>query len=309
MPQYTTTPFVSILMAVYNRASMLRKSIDALITQTYRNWELIIVDDCSTDASLSILNTYTDKRIKIYKNKTNRGPYHSLNTAFSYCTGDLIAINDSDDISRPRRLTTQVATLTNNTKIGLCCSQYNIVDSRGVCTKRIRRRFNNEQIAYTLPIFNIIAHSTVMIRRAIFEACGKYPTKLRYCNDWVLWNSCVSKTAIKYISRPLVNITRHMQSISLGRDQQQMQATITIVKTHYDIFCKQLNGALFNYIYSPASKSIFHKLCHFLTIIVYKWYVVLYYCKHPHSHLNPYTLMIFFVINFWKDVLEKLRLL
>src|SRR5579863_9689706 len=99
-------PFVSVLMTTYNRENFIRESIENVLKSVYQNFELIIVDDCSTDATVAIAKEYkqVDARIKLYLNEKNLGDYHNRNMAASYAMGKYIKFVDSDDIIYPHSL-------------------------------------------------------------------------------------------------------------------------------------------------------------------------------------------------------------
>lgn len=105
---------VSIIMPNYNGAAYLDKTIQSVLSQTYTNWELIFVDDCSTDNSLEIVKTFQDERIRVFKNKSNSGAAASRNYALREAKGKWIAFLDSDDIWEIEKLAKQIAFMVNN---------------------------------------------------------------------------------------------------------------------------------------------------------------------------------------------------
>ena len=105
----THKPLVSVLIPVYNTEKYIKESLDSIISQTYTNLEIIVVDDASTDSTYSILSTYTDPRLKLYRNKTNLYIAENRNKAISYATGKYIVWQDADDISLPIRVETLVS--------------------------------------------------------------------------------------------------------------------------------------------------------------------------------------------------------
>ena len=122
------TPLVTIVITVFNGESYILKSIDSIIKQTYRNWELIIVNDNSQDATNKILNKYKSKKIKIINLKKNIGAYKATNLAFKIIKGKYVAILDSDDYSHPKRISSQVHELEKDPKIGLVLTNYKLID-------------------------------------------------------------------------------------------------------------------------------------------------------------------------------------
>lgn len=105
---------VSIIMPSYNTAKFIAESIDSVLAQTYANWELLIVDDCSTDNTDEVAATYTDPRIKYVKNEKNSGAAVSRNKALAMASGKWIAFLDSDDLWTPDKLEKQIAFMQQN---------------------------------------------------------------------------------------------------------------------------------------------------------------------------------------------------
>ena len=102
---------VSVVMSVYNDEQYLKESLDSIFAQTIQYFELIIVDDCSTDRTVEIIENYHDDRIRLIRNTENRGLTRNLNTALEYVQGTYIARMDGDDKSRPERFEKQIAYL------------------------------------------------------------------------------------------------------------------------------------------------------------------------------------------------------
>ena len=140
-------PRVSIVIACYNHAEYIEFAIKSIIKQTYKNWQLIIVNDNSQDATKEVLNKYKSKKIKIINLKKNIGPYRATSLAFKKVTGKYIAILDADDYSHPKRISSQVLELEKNSKIGLVITNYKLIDKNNNIIKGNRfisqKNFNN----------------------------------------------------------------------------------------------------------------------------------------------------------------------
>jgi len=122
-----TKTTLSIVMSVYNGANYVSDAIESILNQSYDNFEFIIVNDGSTDNSLKIIESFTDKRIKII-NQDNQGLVAALNTAIKAASGDLIARQDADDISLPERLSKQVGAIITNPNLVLLGSSIITID-------------------------------------------------------------------------------------------------------------------------------------------------------------------------------------
>lgn len=191
---------VSIVMAVYNGERHLRKSIESVLNQTYRNFEFIIVNDGSTDSTQAILHDYSvkDSRIVIINNEHKGIPY-SANLGVSLANGDFVARIDHDDIWMPHKLEHQVNFLKSNPDIALLGSSVIPVDINGEVDNRFSRLFNNRQefdskrFRATILRNCLICHSSSIYRKDAFNALGGYNTSFNTSLDYELWTRLASK--------------------------------------------------------------------------------------------------------------------
>ena len=121
-------PKVSVLLSNYNGDKHLDESISSVLSQTYKDFEFIIVDDASTDSSRKVIENYHDKRIKKYYAEKNRNIAYSLNLALSMASGEYIARIDSDDVWELNKLEIQVQYMENHSECGACFTKVNIID-------------------------------------------------------------------------------------------------------------------------------------------------------------------------------------
>lgn len=208
---------ISVIMSVYNSEKWLKKSILSILNQTYSDFEFIIVNDGSTDNSLSIIKSLqkSDKRIKLI-NQHNTGLTKSLNRAISISKGNLIARIDADDISLPTRLMSQFKLMSCNDKIGLCYTNYTEIDEMGEKIRNLNLTFSFNKIKKNLSNgINVIPHSSVMYRKSIFSKVGGYRERFIKSQDIDLWLRMMTITKFSLIKgEPKVLIRRHNQSIT-----------------------------------------------------------------------------------------------
>ncbi|MCL7753201.1 glycosyltransferase family 2 protein [Polaribacter sp. Z022] len=128
---------VSIITANYNSEKFISQTIQSVLDQTYKNWEMIIVDDLSTDSSVPIINSYSKKdvRIKLHQLKENSGAAVARNKAISLATGNFIAFLDSDDLWLPKKLELQINFMVKN-NYSLCYTSYEVINESGVLTNK-----------------------------------------------------------------------------------------------------------------------------------------------------------------------------
>jgi glycosyltransferase involved in cell wall biosynthesis len=157
-------PKVSVLMPVWNAERYLAGAIESILTQTFANFELLIIDDGSTDRTPIVIRDYHDHRIRRIENEKNIGITKSLNLGLEQVRGEYVARMDADDISSPQRLARQVECLDANPQVALVTSRTSKVDARGARLDVIQTPVESEVLRRRLRIGNCIAHGSVMMR-------------------------------------------------------------------------------------------------------------------------------------------------
>ena len=217
-----TTPRVSILMPVYNVAPYLREAMDSILTQTFQDFELIVLDDCSPDNSSEILDTYTDERIVRYRGEKNMGLSNVLNVGMAMACGELIARMDSDDISTPERLATQVAYLDAHPEVDLCSCGMELF---GAKQETWVRETNVEDVKITALFHSPILHASSMWRRASFERVGlRFLQEMVPAEDYDMWTRAMAA------GLRLVNIPEVMYQYRIHPSQATTQTDKTARK-------------------------------------------------------------------------------
>lgn len=182
---------ISVLMASHNGAKYLRQSLDSILSQTFSDFELIIVDDASTDKTLKILEEYAkkDSRLKVCINEENKGLTASLNIALKQISADTeyICRMDDDDICEQNRFEKQIEYFMANSQIGIVGSNAIIIDDKNMIIGKRKVPAEHNKILATLPRYNPIIHPSVMIRREVLEKVGGYNEKYRTSQDYALW--------------------------------------------------------------------------------------------------------------------------
>lgn len=200
----TTGPLVSVIMPAYNNGPFLREAVDSIAGQTYQDWELLIVDDASTDETPEILASLSDPRIRTFRLEQNVGAAQARNHAIERAQGKYIALCDGDDICMPNRLEKQVAVLETEPEIGVVSGQmlyfWGDAEPRPVILypespEAIERRFARGRMG--------VAHGAAMIRADLFHQHGMYTQECRRAQDLELFlrfhHHCKFKTLPDYL--------------------------------------------------------------------------------------------------------------
>lgn len=165
------TPQVSVIIPVYNRERYLGEAIESILGQTFADFELLIIDDCSTDGSREIARAYTDPRIRLIANETNLGQPKTRNRVIQLASGAYIAMLDSDDTAYPQRLARQVAFLERNPDYALVGSWKSSMDAHGRALRVSGRRPMGAEEVCAWALFRCpIVHPSVMARAAVLRA-------------------------------------------------------------------------------------------------------------------------------------------
>jgi glycosyltransferase involved in cell wall biosynthesis len=198
-------PRVTVVMAVYNAAQFLREAIASVLSQTYTDFELIVVDDASTDDSSAILRSYNDPRIRIIRHQTNLGASLSRNDALAAARGELIAIMDADDVCAPTRIERQVEFLQAHPAVGLVgCGIYDNIDAIGAVLYTSFLPETNEAIQRALMTRWCLLHSSIMFRKVLQQAVGGYRTAFEPAEDHDFVLRIAERSEAHNLCEPLV---------------------------------------------------------------------------------------------------------
>jgi len=209
MPQ----PVISVLLPVYNGSRYLRKAVDSILAQSFGDFELIAVDDGSSDDSLRILETYTDPRLIILKHSENKGIVQTLNTGLSRCTGRYIARMDADDIALPERFSQQATYFDTYPDTGVVDTVQACIDESDHPTGRSNSSVIDAKDIYrTLPKTNCLGHPSVMVRGDLLRTYGYRHVAYE---DYDLWlRMAADGISIVKLKTPLLLFREHSSSIT-----------------------------------------------------------------------------------------------
>jgi glycosyltransferase involved in cell wall biosynthesis len=222
-----TAPKVSVLMTVYNGTTYLREAMDSIVGQKFDDFEFVVVDDGSRDASVRIIQSYSDPRIRLIVNPRNVGQTPALNIGLRACRGRYIARMDADDIAFPDRLAAQSALLDAKPEVGIVGGAMWIIDSRG---RRVDFAYQPESdlaIRLTSLTRNPFHHPTVMLRADVLSRHGlEFDEQYQANQDYDLWTRLLPLTQAANLPNAVLAYRIHGTNISVTRVDEQQRTSI-----------------------------------------------------------------------------------
>jgi len=226
----TSVPvYISVILPVYNGSSYLREAIDSTLGQSYPHFELIIINDGSTDDSASIISSYSDPRLRFYQQE-NQGLATTLNRGISLAAGAYIARQDQDDVSLPQRIEKQIAFLEANPDYGMVGTWAAIWEGTMPTERSHKHSPENFKLKFDLLFNNPFVHSSMMIRKSVLEVVGGYSTdrNRQPPEDYELWSRVARQFKVANIPEVL-HIYREMpQSMSRTGDNPFIRHVLNI---------------------------------------------------------------------------------
>jgi hypothetical protein len=226
---------LSVVMPVYEGAPFLAAAVQSVLAQSYRDFELIVVDDGSTDDTASILQRIDDPRLRVLRSESNLGLPRSINRGIAAARGELIARHDADDLSRPDRFAAQVAFLDARRDVVLAGTAVRLIDARGRAMTRTQYKATSALgIDWQLLFDNPFAHGSVMFRRG----AGEYDESFAWGEDYELWSRIAATNAVANLPEPLVDQRVHRASFT-GRRDERMAALRREGVDRYAAVCRR----------------------------------------------------------------------
>lgn len=223
-------PTVSVIMAVYNGAALLPETIASLKAQTFTDFEAVIVDDCSTDDTLAVLDAIDDPRFRVIESARNQGPVGARNTAVAHARGRYLAGLDHDDLCRPHRFARQVGYLEASPDTVALGTAADLLDD-GVVSPAVRTSNTSPVlIEWLLHIENPLVWSSMMIRADAVSDPFTDPARI-YAEDFDLYHRLLRKGRVARIDDALVIYRRHDGSVS-HRHADLMRTNAALVLAH-----------------------------------------------------------------------------
>ncbi|MBI4811559.1 MAG: glycosyltransferase family 2 protein [Ignavibacteriales bacterium] len=244
MENITKNTLVSIVIPAYNTASFIGRALKGVLSQTYQNFEVIIVDDCSTDNLAGVLSTFNDKRIHVYHHAVNRGGSAARNTGISHTKGEYVAFLDSDDEWLPTKLEKQLKVFqSSSSEVGMVYTGWRWIKGKDgiiIQYKIPAHRGNLHQLSLSGDCIGSM--STPLIKTVLLHTIGGFDEKLPARQDWDLWLRLSKICMFDFVHEVLVNYYVHPESIS-GKNLNKIRGTEIVIEKYHDEF-KSMPSAL-----------------------------------------------------------------
>jgi len=208
-------PRVSVVMAVHNGERYLAEAVQSILGQSFRHFELLIVNDGSVDRTREILLSFRDPRIRVFHNETRLGLPRSLNRGLRASRGEFVARQDADDLSEPIRFARQVSYLERNPHVALLGTWYAEIDAQGRDLGRRRLPCDDYALRWALLFYCPFVHSSVMFRRQeVVESAGLYSEDYPTSQDYEFWLRIAARFEVANVPQVLVRLRTHAWSLS-----------------------------------------------------------------------------------------------
>ncbi|HSW61302.1 MAG TPA: glycosyltransferase [bacterium] len=222
------SPKITVLMAVFNGEKFIKEAVDSILSQSFTDFEFIVINDASTDLTVPIIESYKDPRITLIHNKKNSGLPASLNTGLDLAKGTYIARMDGDDIALPERLRKQFKLMEINENINICGSW---IEAFGDENRIITLPEKDEDIRTGLLFVNCLAHPSIMMRKGVLDKNGlRYDSSLTSSIDYDLWARAIDKCMFYNVQEVLLKYRVHSNQISVDKQKEQLFNSMKVKK-------------------------------------------------------------------------------
>ena len=237
------TPAISLIMSVYNGEDYLAEAVESVLNQTFRDFELIIINDCSNDGTSEILQKYADadERVKVHTNEVNLRLPSSLNKAISLAKGKYIARMDADDICLPERLERQFEFMESHPDTALSSCRFMTLKNGAISSGGCGGRGDSESIKALLLVTNPILHPGIIAKADVIRELG-YDKNFTCTEDMELWTRFVmAGYKVEVMSEYLMMYRLHDKQITETTLEKQHREVVALQKKYYSEFLSEMS--------------------------------------------------------------------
>ncbi len=224
-------PKVSVVIPAYNAMTYLPETVESVLKQTFTDFEVLIVNDGSSDHVVQWVSQVSDPRVRLIS-QANQGLPGARNTGIAHAQGEYVAFLDADDLWEATKLEKQVRCLENKPAVGLVYTWTALVDQWGKPMGRVLASHAEGDVWEHIVVDDIVCNgSTAMVRRSCFETVGLFDTNLRSIEDWDMWIRIASRYPFAGVKEPLVRYRQHLNSMSKKRKVMIQELRTVIEKS------------------------------------------------------------------------------
>lgn len=258
--------FISVIIPTYNSADYISKAVDSVLNQTHQDFEIIIIDDGSTDNTQQVIESYNDNRI-IYIKQKNAGPAEARNNGLKRAKGEYVAFLDADDKWVPDKLQLQIEAFKLNPSVSMVYSKLEILNKNNETDEihSFKNYPNNLELLKYLVFNHIAIVPAVMIKKSYIDQVGFFNPELYTGEDWDFWLRLASKSNFYYIDKTLVLRYRPKTSITYSTDYSVTEQCHKTVMDRFfaienlDKKILMLKNQAYSFIYFDISSLYFYK--------------------------------------------------
>jgi glycosyltransferase involved in cell wall biosynthesis len=241
----THKPKVSVIMPVYNGENYLHEAITSILSQSFTDFEFVIIDDGSDDRSWEIMQSIHDSRIRLERNEINMGLIATLNRGIKLAKGEYIARMDCDDVSLPTRLKMQAMFLDTNQDIGMVGTDFEMIASDGTPwnpPKFFDVPTEPNFVEWNLYFSCCVCHASIMVRKTVYSGLGGYKDDFIHAEDYDLFLRAVSCTKIANLPDVMYKVRKHRGNVSeMYKKKQKDNADIAVQQALYRTIGKNIS--------------------------------------------------------------------
>ena len=270
---------ISVILTSYNYEQYIKEVIESVLNQTFKDFELIIVDDCSTDNSAEIIKQFNDSRIKFIQNDKNYGLKYSVQKALDIAHGEWIAFLESDDLWVSNTLETRIKYIEQYPEIGIIFNDVEefgdeewlkAVENNFIRTRKILNRLKfPKNIFYNINVHNLImTFSSVMIKREFFENLN-FNTPIDALLDWWIYIHIAYNTKAFYIKEKLTKWRQHRESYILKKNHVPFK--LANIEAYLDVYkTKKLSIMFLSFLMFTVFIMLLHRLKFYYVVVIRK---------------------------------------
>ncbi|TBO45163.1 glycosyltransferase family 2 protein [Pedobacter kyonggii] len=239
------SPKITAFIAAYNASDYIEESVSSILNQTFKDFELIIIDDGSTDDTALAVKKFNDNRIRFLQNDVNKGLPFTRNRLLELANGEYIAILDSDDIAYPDRFQLQLNFFSSHPEVALCGGHGTIINENGIEADKKIIVPTDDSINMRMLFANSFINSSTMFKTEIFKALNGY-RDFALAEDFDLFTRISEKYKVANIDAFLVKYRIHGENITIKRSEDQGKNELEILKNMQDNLGMSFNTSSLN---------------------------------------------------------------